>query len=116
MLQHAGQLLRDLLPPKAMAARYGGEEFCVILRDTSDAQSVLAFAEQLRLKIQALRVKVRRTDEVLDTITASFGLAFAQNGDDLESLLTRADDALYQAKRNGRNQVYLATPQNTLST
>ncbi|MCY1271402.1 Diguanylate cyclase VdcA [compost metagenome] len=116
VLQHVGQLLRDLLPPKAMAARYGGEEFCVILRDTSDAQSVLAFAEQLRLKIQALRVKVRRTDEVLDTITASFGLAFAQNGDDLESLLTRADDALYQAKRNGRNQVYLATPQNTLST
>ncbi|CAD5109073.1 GGDEF domain-containing protein [Zestomonas carbonaria] len=108
VLQHVGQLLRELLPPRAIAARYGGEEFCIILRDNDSAHSARTFAEQLRLKIQALRVKVRRTDEVLDSISASFGLALAQDGDNLESLLTRADDALYQAKRNGRNQVYLA--------
>lgn len=115
VLQHVGQLLRESLPHRALAARYGGEEFCVILRDSDDAPAVRHFAEQLRMKIQALRIKVRRTDEVLDTITASLGLALAQEGDNLESLLTRADDALYQAKRNGRNQVFLATPQSTLS-
>ncbi|MBS7663317.1 diguanylate cyclase [Pseudomonas lalucatii] len=104
VLQHVGQLLRDLLPPRAMAARYGGEEFCIILRECHDLASAHAFAEQLRIKIQSLRIKARRTDQILDSITASFGFALAEAGDTVESLLTRADDALYQAKRNGRNQ------------
>lgn len=105
VLQHVGQVLRNSLPPQAMAARYGGEEFCVILQECTDLASAHAFAEQLRLKIQSLRIKARSTDKVLDTITASFGVALAKTGDNLESLLTRADDALYRAKRNGRNQV-----------
>ncbi|MGV8920207.1 MAG: GGDEF domain-containing protein [Pseudomonas sp.] len=105
VLQHVGQLLRNALPPHAIAARYGGEEFCVILKECSDIDSVYAFAEQLRLKFRSLRIKARSMDEVLDTITASFGVALAQTGDNVESLVTRADDALYQAKRNGRNQV-----------
>ena len=67
--------------------------------------SAHTFVEQRRLKTQALRTKVRGTDEVLDTVTASFGVALAKAGDDVESLLTRADNALYQAKRSGRNRV-----------
>lgn len=106
VLQQVGVLLRKLLPPQAIAARYGGEEFCVILRDCTTTEQAFAFAEKLRLKIHALRIKVRRTDEVLDSVSASFGYALAAQGDDLESLLTRADDALYQAKRKGRNNVY----------
>lgn len=106
VLQHVGQLLRDLLLPDAFAARYGGEEFCVVLRNCNDLNEALDFAEQLRNKIQALRVKVRRTDQILDSITASFGCTVAEEGDTFESLLTRADDALYQAKRAGRNQVH----------
>ncbi|WP_166363482.1 GGDEF domain-containing protein [Pseudomonas akapageensis] len=105
VLQHVGQVLRNSLPPHALAARYGGEEFCVILQECTDITSAHAFAEQLRLKIQKLRITARNTDKVLDTITASFGVALAETGDNLETLLTRADDALYQAKRNGRNQV-----------
>ncbi|RMH86920.1 GGDEF domain-containing protein [Pseudomonas sp. AOB-7] len=115
VLQHVGQLMRELLPPRAFAARYGGEEFCVVLRGCTDLAGVRNFAEQLRHKIQALRVKVRRTDQVLDSITASFGFALAEAGDTLEALLTRADDALYQAKRNGRNQVHPATGESMLS-
>lgn len=115
VLQHVGQLMRDLLPPRAFAARYGGEEFCVVLRDCHDLAEVLDFAEQLRNKIQALRVKVRRTDQVLDSITASFGCALAEVDDTFESLLTRADDALYQAKRGGRNQVHPITSETMLS-
>ena len=105
VLQHVGKVLRNSLPPRAKAARYGGEEFCVILHACPDLANACAVAEQLRLKIQSLRIKSRGTDKVLDTITASFGVALARTGDNLESLLTRADDALYQAKRNGRNQV-----------
>jgi diguanylate cyclase len=106
VLQHVGQVLRNSLPPHAMAARYGGEEFCVILQACTELDGAHAFAEQLRLKVQSLRIKARGTDKVLDTITASFGVALAKTGDNLESLLTRADDALYRAKRNGRNQVH----------
>ncbi|MCY1273401.1 Diguanylate cyclase VdcA [compost metagenome] len=115
VLQHVGQLLRELLPPRGMAGRYGGEEFCVLLRDCQSLGAARAFAEQLRNKMQALRVKVRRTDQVLDTITASFGLALAEPGDTLESLITRADDALYQAKHNGRNRVHPAAPEAALT-
>lgn len=78
----------------------------MILQDCFDLETAGDFAEQLRQKIQALRVKVRSTDKVLDTITASFGLALAEKGDTFDSLVTRADDALYQAKRNGRNQIH----------
>ena len=106
VLQHVGQLLRDLLPIRGIAARYGGEEFCVILQDCFDLNTAHDFAEQLRLKIHTLRVKVRSTDKILDTITASFGLALASSGDTFDSLVTRADDALYQAKRNGRDQIF----------
>ncbi|WP_313514558.1 diguanylate cyclase domain-containing protein [Pseudomonas sp.] len=105
VLQHVGQLLRDLLPEQGIAARYGGEEFCVVLRGCHTLETAREFAELVRTKIQALRVKVRRTDQVLDTITASFGIALASESDNLESLLTRADDALYLAKHSGRNQV-----------
>ena len=105
VLQHVGQVLRGALPAHAFAGRYGGEEFCVVLEGCADLASARAYAEQLRLKVQSLRIKARGTDTVLDTITASFGVAFAEPCDNLESLVTRADDALYEAKRNGRNQV-----------
>lgn len=115
VLQHVGRLLRENLPKQAFAARYGGEEFCVVLRDCTTHETAHRFAEQLRNKMHSLRVKVRSTDQVLDSITASFGFALASAGDSLESLLTRADDALYQAKRNGRNQVHPGIDENTLS-
>jgi diguanylate cyclase len=115
VLQHVGQLLREHLPARAIAARYGGEEFCIILRDCFDVATAHAYAEKLRVKIQSLRIKVRRTDEVLDSITASFGFALAIQGDTLETLLTRADDALYQAKRDGRNQVNPGDSETALS-
>lgn len=106
VLQHVGQVLRGALPANAFAARYGGEEFCVVLEKCASLESACAFAEQLRVKVQSLRIKARGTDTVLDTIRASFGVAFAEPADNLESLLTRADDGLYEAKRNGRNQVH----------
>lgn len=114
VLQHVGQLLRDSLPPRAFAARYGGEEFCLVLHGTT-LNETRALAEQLRNKIQTLRIKVRSTDKVLDSITASLGFAMAASGDTLESLLTRADDALYLAKRSGRNQVHPAIDESMLS-
>lgn len=115
VLQHVGQLLREMLPAGGIAARYGGEEFCVILLNCPDLGTAQQFAEQMRQKLQALRVKARHTDQVLNTITASFGIALGQADDSPESLLQRADDALYQAKRNGRNQIQPALEEPQLS-
>ncbi|MGH8389431.1 MAG: GGDEF domain-containing protein [Pseudomonas sp.] len=116
VLQHVGQVLRGALPANAFAARYGGEEFCVVLEGCADLASACAFAEQLRLKVQSLRIKARGTDTVLDTITASFGVAFAEPGDNLDSLVMRADDGLYQAKRNGRDQVHAMQKSSALTS
>src|SRR3990167_4453354 len=48
VLVHVGQVLRNSIPPQALAARYGGEEFCVVLQECFDLTSAHTFAEQLR--------------------------------------------------------------------
>ncbi|MBT8083940.1 MAG: sensor domain-containing diguanylate cyclase [Woeseia sp.] len=92
-----------------VAARYGGEEFVVLLPAT-DSKSAQALAERIRTAISATPIAVN--DDVAETITASIGIASCAaptKGDDLktlgESLLARADVALYQAKSAGRNRV-----------
>lgn len=92
-----------------VAARYGGEEFVVLLPAT-DGSSAHILAERIRQAISASEVAVSaKTGEI---ITASIGIATCEvpaSGDDLktlgESLLARADVALYRAKSDGRNQV-----------
>jgi len=83
-----------------IAARMGGEEFLVILHDT-DAEGVLVAAERLRDLIAAVAVPGHRIG-----VTASFGATVLDPEDaDLAAVLRRADDALYDAKRHGRNRV-----------
>ena len=83
-----------------VAARMGGEEFLVILHDT-DTAGVLVAAERLRDLIAAVAVPGRRA-----VVTASLGATVLDLEDaDVAAVLRRADDALYDAKRNGRNRV-----------
>lgn len=104
VLRRVGELLLEQVPAQAIAARFGGEEFAIILPMSTPAQAS-TIAEQLRHRIEQLRVKLKNSDHVLDNITASFGIAGALPGDTLDSLLERADQALYAAKRAGRNRV-----------
>jgi diguanylate cyclase (GGDEF)-like protein len=90
-----------------LAARYGGEEIAVIIRPTSAADALLV-AEKLRAAIEALRLPQEN-----GWVTASIGVAtaLARHGGTQrmpESLLLAADNALYQAKREGRNRVVAA--------
>lgn len=79
-------------------ARWGGEEFAVLLPQT-DAAEARAVAEKLRLAVaQAAFGQAGR-------VTVSFGVATCQAGESGAVLLERADEALYRAKRNGRNRV-----------
>ncbi len=83
--------------------RYGGEEFCCILPETS-AEEAVNQAERFRCYIAGL---VMRCKEVKVQVTISLGIAELRVGDEPDQLLKRADDALYEAKKAGRNRVVL---------
>jgi two-component system cell cycle response regulator len=87
-----------------LACRYGGEEFVVAMPDT-DMVSASAVAERLRHSIEITPVVLGQAPHQL-SITISVGVAIAEGGNDSgEALLFRADQALYRAKRSGRNRV-----------
>jgi len=81
-------------------ARWGGEEFLLICPQTlpADAQAI---AERLRQRISTRRWPVGLS------VTASFGVAEARAGEELADSIRRADEAMYRAKRNGRDRVEL---------
>jgi diguanylate cyclase (GGDEF)-like protein len=80
--------------------RWGGEEFIIICRDT-DEDTAVKIAERLRKKIEQTQLQVD------DQVTCSFGVTTYHIGDNADSLLKRADDALYKSKMEGRNRVSL---------
>jgi diguanylate cyclase len=86
------------------AARYGGEEFAVILPRTRLAEAA-AFADKLRQRIGSKTVMNRKTGEKLGRMTVSIGVGRYEFGEPLSQLIQRTDQALYAAKRNGRDQV-----------
>lgn len=91
-----------------LAARVGGEEFAVILAG-SDVDGTLRVAEELRGAIEALRM-VNSMSQVSDFVTASFGVSASIPADSNigSELLQRAEEALREAKRAGRNRVCCA--------
>ncbi|MEA2824459.1 MAG: two-component system, cell cycle response regulator [Alphaproteobacteria bacterium] len=87
-----------------LACRYGGEEFVVVMPDT-DAGYAYTIAERLRQSIELTPFPISRAPNKIN-VTASIGIASSNgNGDDSDKLLHRADQALYRAKREGRNRV-----------
>lgn len=82
-------------------ARYGGEEFCCILPEAS-ADDALFFAERFRSHIADLVMTSLETEV---RVTISLGVAELRGGESPDQLLKRADDALYEAKNQGRNRV-----------
>ncbi|MEW8691184.1 MAG: diguanylate cyclase [Candidatus Thiodiazotropha endolucinida] len=78
--------------------RWGGEEFIIICRDT-DSDTALKIAERLRTTIEQAQFQV---DE---PVTCSFGVTSYRVGDNADSIIKRADDALYTSKQLGRNRV-----------
>src|ERR1700744_2825963 len=87
-----------------LACRYGGEEFVVVMPET-DASFAYAVAERLRKSIETTPIEISRAPGKI-SITISIGIAASEGETDTsEGLLRRADQALYSAKRNGRNRV-----------
>jgi diguanylate cyclase len=104
VLKFMGSFLHKELKGKDFAARYGGEEFIILLAGTS-ADNACAFANNLRKSISGVKLRHVRTDKILGRITISIGVSAIRKGDTVESIVERADSALYMAKQNGRNNV-----------
>jgi len=81
-------------------ARYGGEEFCCLLPET-DAIAAETVAEKLRVQIEGMESHFQNKQI---SVTISIGISSIEPGDSPDTLLNRADEALYQAKRSGRNR------------
>jgi two-component system cell cycle response regulator len=87
-----------------LACRYGGEEFVVVMPET-DASFAYMVAERLRKSIEMNPIEISRAPGKI-SITISIGIAaWEGENDTAEALLHRADQALYSAKRSGRNRV-----------
>lgn len=89
-----------------LACRYGGEEFVVVMPDT-DLSMASTVAERLRRQMADKSFAVSNKGLELD-LTCSIGVTVSQEQEEADSLLKRADEALYKAKRDGRNRVVVA--------
>ena len=105
-LRSVADALRKNIRPTDMAARYGGEEFLVILPETTLEQAMLA-AERVRKGVEDLELQL--DDEKYPGVTISLGITKLQKGDDINSFIVAADEALYRAKNEGRNKAVLST-------
>ncbi|MCE8021958.1 diguanylate cyclase [Halomonas sp. MCCC 1A11036] len=100
ILKRLATLVSQALRSTDMLARWGGEEFAILLQDTT-IQGASIFAERLRQQVAETRLHGLN-------VTISLGIAEYRRGDGPEAMLARADNALYRAKRAGRNRVGIA--------
>lgn len=109
VLKTIGRLLRQCVTrANDLAARYGGEEFCAVLPNTS-TENAIRIAEEIAQAIQQARIP-HASSPVAECITVSIGVfaAVPSTRDNVARFYQRADEALYQAKGAGRNQVRVA--------
>jgi len=104
VLKEVASRIKNSLRGFDVVGRYGGEEFLLILHK-ADLATARMVAERIRSRIVATPIDL--PNALLD-ITISMGVAMAKSDEDVNSLVERADKALYNAKENGRDQVTLA--------
>lgn len=104
VIVHVADVLRGELRGTDQAFRIGGEEFVLLLAECDDA-GLRAAAERLRARLEhsAIAIPSREIQ-----VTASFGAALWGGGSAFDDVLGSADEALYQAKKSGRNRVAIA--------
>jgi diguanylate cyclase (GGDEF)-like protein len=111
LLRALGKFLAARVRHEDVACRYGGEEFVVILPEASP-EVVKERAEDIRRGFSHLQVFHR--GQVIESVTVSLGIAmFPTDGATGQDVLRAADDAMYQAKAQGRNRVVVAQRQST---
>lgn len=104
VLQAVARCLRQTVRSSDGVFRYGGEEFVILANNTPKA-GVVNLAERIRAQVAAMAYE---SDNVHLCVTASLGVAVLEPGETHQELLRRADQAMYAAKRDGRNRVEVA--------
>lgn len=108
VLAEVGRLIRESIRGNDVAARYGGEEFVAYLSETGPPGALQA-AERVR---KAIETNAFTLDGTTIRVTISIGISSCpEQGRDLQSLVGRADRALYRAKQGGRNRVVAEAPE-----
>lgn len=106
------EIAQKSIRPDDYFARFGGEEFCMLLTATSESEA-FELAERLRQTFEAFTLTLGKEHI---NVTVSIGVADSSDvGLDFENLVTAADQALYSAKQNGRNQVITYSSMRTVS-
>ncbi|MFN4114613.1 MAG: diguanylate cyclase [Sphingomonadaceae bacterium] len=105
VIRRIAMLAVDVMRGQDTVGRLGGEEFAVVLPDCS-AEDALFACERLRIAVRSTDLEMETGEEVY--ITLSTGVAVFERDDTGESMIARADAALYHAKNGGRDQVKLA--------
>jgi len=97
-------VLRNSTKGRDLAARFGGEEFIVLLPETG-IEGAGTVAESIRSTIERGSIINPNNKQIVSKVTVSIGLTEFTENDDIESVIRRADKALYAAKHQGRNRV-----------
>ncbi|NOR57324.1 MAG: diguanylate cyclase, partial [Sulfurimonas sp.] len=109
VLIQTAKILRRSIRKTDLISRWGGEEFVIAFIDThiNDAHTIT----------QKIREAIEKSESLEKTIgyniTASFGLTACNEYDDIDTVISRADKAMYEAKQHGKNRVVLARSQPT---
>ena len=106
-LQHMVAILNQNLREYDQVGRYGGEEFIVVL-PTTDRDSAWGIAERVRSALEYQPTILKDGREISMTVSIGLALFDPQRDPDRRSLMERADQALYKAKRSGRNRIIVA--------
>lgn len=104
VLIHASQKIVEATPPSGLVARLGGEEFAVLLPYGSPSE-LHHHAEAIRFRVASHPCSYQ---DKLIKVSASVGVGIAHRRDTVSSVMSRADDALYEAKDKGRNRFVVA--------
>lgn len=101
VISKIGEIIGNTSRPDDLCIRYGGEEFVVILLSEDEATAT-RYAERVRSKVNKIKFNKGKDNF---SVTISAGIATRNNDEEFDSILQRADDKLYEAKKQGRNCV-----------
>ena len=107
-LKYCVQVIHSLLRPNDLLGRLGGEEFAIFMSDI-DPDTAFQYAENIRLNISKMPIPLNDQQQFYIQVSIGICLCTPENQQSIDALFKQADDALYQAKHQGRNQVVIST-------